>query len=349
MAPVAEQIPLPLNYAPEFDPVARKQVAPFKPSLSVMSLGHCYVEHQGLALRHMAGIRETTHIPGLSPARVRQLTNYARYRRIRGPNVRLRRRDLLLLHDYWSVSNYYHWLLDVLVKVRFVEPERFAVLCPGWAPPFAKESLQLFPWAEIVELPPGVGAIVDALTFVEIPVGGLFAQYNPETVAGLRTDLIARAGAASAPPLRLYMTRALAKTRTIVNEAETIDVLKGYGFEVVETAGLSFVEQVRLFARCEAFVSPHGAGLANILFMPPGSPVLELTSDTATDNTHVAGEFWRLCYALGLPYLYQFCSKGENRGPHPIDVDLIVDINLLRRNVELMLSTSGDVSSLRTV
>jgi hypothetical protein len=96
---VAEQIPLPLNYEPDFDPVARKQVLPFKPTLDVIPLGRCFVEHQGLALRHMAGIPET-RIPGQSEVRVRQLTNYARYRRIRGPNVRLRRQDLLLVHYY---------------------------------------------------------------------------------------------------------------------------------------------------------------------------------------------------------------------------------------------------------
>src|ERR1700744_5128568 len=43
---VAEQIPLPLNYAPDFDPVARKQVLPFKPTLEVIPLGRCFVEHQ---------------------------------------------------------------------------------------------------------------------------------------------------------------------------------------------------------------------------------------------------------------------------------------------------------------
>jgi capsular polysaccharide biosynthesis protein len=237
----------------------------------------------------------------------------------------------------------------VLVKVQFVEPERFAVLCPGWAPDFAMQSLRLFPWAEITELPAGVGAIVDGLTFVETPVSGLLGYYNPESLAGLRTDLLARTGAASSPPARLYITRASARARTIVSESETVDVLKAYGFQTVDTAQMSFVDQVRLFARCEALVSPHGAGMPNMLFMAPGSPVLELTTDTASDNTHVTGEFWRLCYALGLPYLYQFCAKGENRGTHAIDSDLIVDTDLLKRNVELMLSASADMTSLRTV
>jgi hypothetical protein len=45
-------------------------------------------------------------------------------------------------------------------------------------------------------------------------------------------------------------------------------------------------------------------------------------------------------------------AKGrgfEARRSLPIDVDLVVDIDLLKRNVELMLSTSTDVPSLRTV
>lgn len=335
---MGQRVPLPLNYAPDFDLVAGKEVVPCALRLNVRYCGRCYVEHQGLALHHMTGIPETTAFPALRAARTRQYTNYARYRRIRGPNMRLRRKDILLLHYYWAVPNYLHWLLEVLVKVQFVEPERFAVLCPAWGPDIAMESLRLFPWADVIAMPAGMGALVDGLTVVETPVSGLHGDYNADNLTRLRAAILERTGATQAAPVRLYLTRSSVKRRTVANEAATVSALEEYGFEVVDTAGMTFAEQVRLFARCEALVSPHGAGLANMLFMSPGSPVLELASQTATESEHIHGEFWRLSYALGLPYLYQYCANGENHGRHPIDVDMIVDIDRLRRNVELMLA-----------
>jgi capsular polysaccharide biosynthesis protein len=39
---------------------------------------------------------------------------------------------------------------------------------------------------------------------------------------------------------------------------------------------LSFAAQVRIFSESSHLVAAHGAGLANMVFMPPGAQVLEL-------------------------------------------------------------------------
>ena len=53
-------------------------------------------------------------------------------------------------------------------------------------------------------------------------------------------------------------------------------MLAGFGFEAVRCESLTFAEQVRLFGSAEAVVGPHGAGLANLTFCPPGTKVIEL-------------------------------------------------------------------------
>ena len=50
------------------------------------------------------------------------------------------------------------------------------------------------------------------------------------------------------------------------------------GFLIVELDQLRFVDQIRLFSDCEILVSSHGAGMANMMFMPPGGKVLELNT-----------------------------------------------------------------------
>lgn len=49
-----------------------------------------------------------------------------------------------------------------------------------------------------------------------------------------------------------------------------------FGFETVYAEDLSFDEQRNLFFETKILVTPHGAGLTNVLFMQPGTKVLEL-------------------------------------------------------------------------
>jgi capsular polysaccharide biosynthesis protein len=75
---------------------------------------------------------------------------------------------------------------------------------------------------------------------------------------------------------RLYVSRADAKLRRITNESELLPKLARQGFEAVVPGLLPLREQVALFMGAEAIAGPHGAGLANLLFAPSGSRVLEI-------------------------------------------------------------------------
>ena len=48
-------------------------------------------------------------------------------------------------------------------------------------------------------------------------------------------------------------------------------------FEFIELPKMSFEESVRAFETAEAVVSPHSAGLANIIFCQPGTHVIYWT------------------------------------------------------------------------
>jgi len=69
------------------------------------------------------------------------------------------------------------------------------------------------------------------------------------------------------------------KSRYIVNSDEVVLALKNrFGREVRQIAfeGLDFSEQVDAMSDVELFVTPHGAGVTNIVFMPPGSALIEI-------------------------------------------------------------------------
>jgi capsular polysaccharide biosynthesis protein len=51
------------------------------------------------------------------------------------------------------------------------------------------------------------------------------------------------------------------------------------GFEVFDNAENSVREQARAFRDASIIVSPHGAGLANIVYCDPGTPIVEVVPE----------------------------------------------------------------------
>jgi capsular polysaccharide biosynthesis protein len=81
-----------------------------------------------------------------------------------------------------------------------------------------------------------------------------------------------------APRRKLYLSRDDAVVRRVTNQAELDGVLASYGFESVCAAGMTMRDQIDLFRSCSWLVSAHGAGLSNMVFMPPGSVITEMVS-----------------------------------------------------------------------
>lgn len=95
----------------------------------------------------------------------------------------------------------------------------------------------------------------------------------------LRDRVLENVGKTAAlPNRRIFVSRRDAPSRYMTNEDEAIDALSPIGIERVELSGLSFTEQVKLFAESELVVAPHGAGLANMIFAPRTCGVVELVS-----------------------------------------------------------------------
>ncbi|UWR00183.1 glycosyltransferase family 61 protein [Rhodobacteraceae bacterium S2214] len=85
--------------------------------------------------------------------------------------------------------------------------------------------------------------------------------------------------AALAKPRRLYVRRKQAgRLRGIVNEDLLIEMLHGLGFETVYFEDHNVLEQARLMSQAEIVVSVHGAGMTNMLYVPEGCLIVELSS-----------------------------------------------------------------------
>lgn len=99
---------------------------------------------------------------------------------------------------------------------------------------------------------------------------------DPAHLARLRQRL----GVPSRPGgRRLYLSRAGAAVRRVVNEPAVIEALVPLGVEVVRPETMGIDAQIALFGAAEAIVMPLGGGSAAIAFAPPGAVVVELTHD----------------------------------------------------------------------
>jgi len=80
---------------------------------------------------------------------------------------------------------------------------------------------------------------------------------------------------------RIYVSRRDAKPhrRWIDNEPEVEALFASRGFAVVSMKECPLPEQVRLFSTARVVAGASGAGLADIVFTPPGSHVITLVSD----------------------------------------------------------------------
>jgi len=77
--------------------------------------------------------------------------------------------------------------------------------------------------------------------------------------------------------------------RGIFNFKEIVEVVKGMGlpYELVTTmAKLSFADQVQLMSNTGVIIAPHGAALANIMYLPAHAAVIEMFPYLMKKNTY---------------------------------------------------------------
>jgi capsular polysaccharide biosynthesis protein len=237
-------------------------------------------------------------------------------------------------------GGYWHWWIDILPRVWLLDSLGLSrggdspLAIPPAPAEFQRESLDLLGLTERLEpLGPGLTRF-DSVTFTRGLTGG--GSRYPSRKLGeyarwLRDRLVPEPAPADARGRKLFLSRATAASRRIVNEAEIEPVLAGHGFEVVDPAGMSIAEQVALFSQASAVAGPHGAGLTNLLFSPPGTAVVEIFAAPAAQGV---SNYRVLASHLGLPYsrLLAVPVPNEGRGPHYLDMRL--DPQLLARALD---------------
>ena len=86
-----------------------------------------------------------------------------------------------------------------------------------------------------------------------------------------------------------------------------MEFLHKFGFQSVVLESLPISKQIDLLAKAEVVISPHGAGLTNIIFCSPGTKIIEIFSPI-----YVIRTYWVICNHCQLDYYYMLGESNFN-------------------------------------
>ncbi|QCC59734.1 glycosyltransferase family 61 protein [Natrinema thermotolerans] len=216
--------------------------------------------------------------------------------------------------------NYYHWIVETVPKLRYIRAfedatgERVTLLIPPGAPPFVDETLELLEWPQ---------SRIQTATKPAYNISRLvvpsFPERRTDDFAWLRGEILDRAPETTPESGdNVYVSRATAVERRVVNEAEVMDVLSQFGFSCYRLEERSLERNARLFADADVVVGPHGAGLTDIVFADDCT-LVELFGDK------VKQPYRLLAATLGVSYEPMYCRAAST--------DIVVDTTALEETI----------------
>lgn len=199
-------------------------------------------------------------------------------------------------------NNYYHWTVECLPRLAGVERYEAVtgneptIIVPENPPSWMRESLALLGisadrWQQLDD-----HYTVDQLVVPThpgpTPAECRWLHDRMDTAIDDKSSIVD-----GSTDYRIYISRQSATRRRVKNETQVLDTLRSYGFERYALEELSVVDQIVLFSNAEIIVSPHGAGLANIVYSESPT-IVELFGESKKTT------FYRLAELLDHNYCY---------------------------------------------
>ncbi len=195
--------------------------------------------------------------------------------------------------------NYWHWLLDIIPRLKIIEQYNNKIdyfLLPNLETKFQFETLKLL----------GISPekTISSKKYNHIYADKIIVTSHPYNLTNnpwidhlhipnwiyifLKEKFIPYANFTNKYPKKFYIDRNDTNSnnkysRFIINENNVKETLSKQGYKIIKLANLPFIQQVELFHTAESIVGLHGAGFANLIFCKKSTKVLELKSETAGD------------------------------------------------------------------
>ena len=200
---------------------------------------------------------------------------------------------------------YYHWMFDIIPRLELIRRSELKLKEIDWFvvnsldKPYQRETLSLMgvPTSKIIES--DRHSHIQATKLIVPSFPGYLDWVEPGTIEFLRQTFLPQINLVKSNTPKIYISRAKAKNRRLVNESEVAQLLESQGFQTIFLEEMSVLEQVATFANAKAIVTPHGSGLTNLVFCEPNTKVVELFSPN-----YVRTDYWMISQYLRLQHYY---------------------------------------------
>lgn len=232
-----------------------------------------------------------------------------------------------------GMAQYYHQTIDYLSALAVAEAIGVGIDLPLVVnrdlAPFQREQLRLLGYGEDRLIPVGESEQVmfrHLIVPTRLVRGG---QWMHPLIPHWYRRRFAEVAPRRPACIKLYVSRRLAPRRRIANEAAVLELLVSRGYTHVHPEDLDIRQQVELFSSASHLVTPAGAALANMVYMPKGGSVLVLVNRYA-----LAGPgdtyFDALAAACGHRHVWLQGQPVNFAGERVIDADFDVDLDALQ-------------------
>lgn len=193
-------------------------------------------------------------------------------------------------------SNYWHWLFDVLPRIKIAKNvidniKNKYLLVPSMTKKFQTQSLKLLKINKKKILPSNIFRHIDAKQIISTDHPYVFGKNPSKSIHNiplwitkwLRKKFILKINKLQKKNLKIYIDRDNSEfnKRRIVNHKELLKFFKKEGFKIIKLEKLNFKKQIEYFYNAKIIVGLHGAGFANLVFAKKKTKILEIKSKTA--------------------------------------------------------------------
>jgi hypothetical protein len=302
------------------------------------SLYFCFVTYEGIIYNSFLHLVKSSLVgPKLrSQYSLKRTLNEIRKLKIKSLD---NNRKYLIAFDAWS-GNHYHWITEVLSRLFLLKKElnQYILILPENV--YIKNTgrallnlLDLIP-RDIIYVKPTELIYSNKLHFINHVA--LTGYINDKVLKEIKKKLDSKIQHHKAQIYRkLYITRGQASYRKVLNETDVVSLLISEGYEIFDFGILSLEDQISICSQANIMISMHGAGLTNMIFMIPGSKILEFRRNKIYHNQC----YWHLADALKHKYFYLFGDPDSDLQLEGNGCNLTIPLLKLRQLLDEMASS----------
>ena len=242
-----------------------------------------------------------------------------------------------------SGNVYFHWMVDVLPRIELLRRSGRDLADIDWflvnscQHQFQRESLRILGIPEEKVLESDRYPHIQATELIVPSFAGYLGWPSGWAIDFLRREFLQGIIPSYSYPKRIYISRSKARYRRVLNEADVVEVLEGFGFVSILPESMSLEEQIAYFYHAEVIVTAHGSGLTNTIFCNSGTKIIELMSPH-----YISHYYWGSSQYLQLEHYF---LTGEAFECYPIrqlmyqnslTEDILVNLSSLKRMVEVV-------------